>query len=105
MWRNRNGSSKKDSTPSRSTSQNIGSVDEEDDKLKMFITAEGGTWLVGADGDITVEKLKIMALTHFFSSGESQKLASKYKLISVSEKRTLPNGSTLIQEGLHSEGM
>ncbi|KAL0273597.1 UNVERIFIED_CONTAM: hypothetical protein PYX00_006230 [Menopon gallinae] len=102
MWRNRNGSSKKDSTPTRTASQTLGSTDE-DEKLKMYITAEGGTWLVGVDADMTVEKLKIMALTHFFSSAESQKLASKYRLVCVSERRTLPNGSTLIQEGLHSE--
>ncbi|KAK6619100.1 hypothetical protein RUM44_003482 [Polyplax serrata] len=100
MWKNRNGSSKKDSTPSKGASQNLESVLEDDENIKMNIIGNDETWSVGATNESTIEKLKLMALSHFFNSTDSHKLAPKYRLISVAEKRPLPNTSTLYQEGL-----
>lgn len=104
MWKNRNGSSKKDSTPSKGASQNLESVLEDDENIKMNIIGNDETWSVGATNESTIEKLKLMALSHFFNSTDSHKLAPKYRLISVAEKRPLPNTSTLYQEGLKNNG-
>lgn len=104
MWKNRNGSAKKDGSPSKGVSQNLESVSEEDEKIKMNIIGNDETWSVGATNESTIEKIKLMAISHFYSSNDSHKLAPKYRLISVSEKRALPNTSTLFQEGLKNNG-
>ena len=105
MWKNKNGSSKKDSgTPSKATSQNLESLSEDEEKIKMNIIGNDEIWSIGTTNETTIEKIKLMALSHFFNTNDSHKLAPKYRLISVSEKRPLPNTSTLFQEGLRNNG-
>ncbi|PNF36614.1 Ubiquitin-associated domain-containing protein 1 [Cryptotermes secundus] len=66
------------------------------------ISAEGGVWNIDAAPDITVEKLKIMALCHFYSPLEYVKVTSNHKLVLVSEKRPLDNNNSVLQEGLRN---
>jgi hypothetical protein len=68
------------------------------------ISTEGGVWNIDAAPDITVEKLKIMALCHFYSPVEYVKVTSNHKLVLVSEKRPLDNNNTVLQEGLRNNG-
>jgi hypothetical protein len=68
------------------------------------ISTEGGVWNVDAAPDITVEKLKTMALCHFHSPLACVQMTSSYKLVSVSEKRPLDNNNSILQEGLRNSG-
>lgn len=68
------------------------------------ISTEGGVWNVDVAPDITVEKLKTMALCHFHSPLACVQMTSRYKLVSVSEKRPLDNNNSILQEGLRNSG-
>lgn len=75
------------------------------DLVKLsVISLEGAVWNIDAAPDISVGKLKTMALCHFFSPLESVKVASNYKLVSVSERRPLDNDNSVFQEGLRDNG-
>lgn len=66
------------------------------------ISTEGGVWNIDAAPDITVEKLKIMALCHFYSPLDYVRVTSNYKFVLVSEKRPLDNNNSVLQEGLRN---
>jgi hypothetical protein len=68
------------------------------------ISTEGGVWNIDAAPDLTVEKLKIMSMCHFYSPLACVQMTSSYKLVSVSEKRPLDNNNTILQEGLKNSG-
>jgi hypothetical protein len=68
------------------------------------ISIEGGVWNIDAAADVTVEKLKTMALCHFYSPLERVKVTSNYKLVLVSGKRPLDNDNSVLQEGLRDNG-
>ncbi|KAJ9578636.1 hypothetical protein L9F63_005126, partial [Diploptera punctata] len=71
------------------------------DLMKLIvINSEGGVWSIDAAPDITIDKLKTMALCHFYNPLECVKVTPNYKLISVSDKRPLDNDSSVLQEGL-----
>ncbi|XP_063234805.1 ubiquitin-associated domain-containing protein 1 [Bacillus rossius redtenbacheri] len=70
-------------------------------KLKV-ISGEGSVWDFDAVPDLTIDKIKTMALCHFYNPLECVKVASKYKLVSVNEKKCLGNDNTVLQEGLSS---
>lgn len=72
-------------------------------KLRV-ISIEGGVWNVDAASDMSVDKLKTMALCHFYSPIECVKVTSKYKFVLVSEKRPLDNDHSVSQEGLRNNG-
>lgn len=75
------------------------------DLIKLtVISIEGAVWVVDAAPDFTIEKLKSMALCRFYNPAESIKMQDKYKLILISEKRTLENENTLNQELLKDNG-
>ncbi|PSN39238.1 Ubiquitin-associated domain-containing protein 1 [Blattella germanica] len=64
------------------------------------ISSEGNIWSIDAAPDITVDKLKSMALGHFYNPLECVKVTPNYKLVLVSEKRPLDNDNSVLQEGL-----
>ncbi|XP_067001882.2 ubiquitin-associated domain-containing protein 1 [Anabrus simplex] len=66
------------------------------------ISSEGGVWNVDAAPDFTVDKLKTMALCHFYNPVESAKVSANYRLVLVSERRSLVNDNSVFQEGLKS---
>ena len=68
------------------------------------ISIEGLVWNIDASPDVSVDKLKTMALCHFISLLERVKVASNYKLLLVSERRLLDNDSSVLQEGLRENG-
>jgi hypothetical protein len=68
------------------------------------ISTEGGVWNINAAPDITMERLKTMALCHFHNPLACVQMTSSYKLVSVLEKRTLDNNNSIFQEGLRSNG-
>jgi hypothetical protein len=73
--------------------------------LKLsVISIEGGVWNIDAAPDMTVDKLKTMALCHFYSPLECVKVTSNYKLVLVSKKRPLDNDNSVLQEGLRDNG-
>ncbi|GFG37135.1 hypothetical protein Cfor_05795, partial [Coptotermes formosanus] len=75
------------------------------DLVKLtVISVEGSVWNIDAAPDISVDKLKTMALCHFFSPLECVKVTSNYKLVLVSEKRPLDNDNSILQEGLRDNG-
>lgn len=73
--------------------------------LKLnVISMEGYVWNIDTAPDMTVDKLKTMALCHFYSPIECMKVTSNYKLVLVSEKRPLDNDNSIMQEGLRDNG-
>jgi len=68
------------------------------------ISIEGSVWNIDASPDISVDKLKTMALCHFISPLECVKVTSNFKLVLVSERRLLDNDSSVLQEGLRENG-
>jgi hypothetical protein len=75
------------------------------DLVKLsVISVEGSVWNIDASPDISVDKLKTMALCHFISPLECVKVTSNYKLVLVSERRLLDNDSSVLQEGLRDNG-
>jgi len=75
------------------------------DLVKLsVISIEGSVWNIDASPDISVDKLKTMALCHFISPLECVKVTSNYKLLLVSERRLLDNDSSVLQEGLRDNG-
>ncbi|XP_069668935.1 ubiquitin-associated domain-containing protein 1 isoform X2 [Periplaneta americana] len=71
------------------------------DLVKLsVISNEGGVWNIDAATDITVDKLKTMALCHFYNPLECVKVTPNYKLVLVSDKRPLDNDNSVLQEGL-----
>ena len=75
------------------------------DLVKLsVINIEGSVWNIDASPDISVDKLKTMALCHFISPLECVKVTSNYKLVLVSERRLLDNDNTVLQEGLRDNG-
>ena len=75
------------------------------DLMKLtVISSEGGVWSIDAAPDITIDKLKTMALCHFYNPLECVKVTPNYKLVLVSERRRLDNDSSVLQEGLRDNG-
>lgn len=75
------------------------------DLVKLsVISNEGGVWNIDAATDITVDKLKTMALCHFYNPLECVKVTPNYKLVLVSDKRPLDNDNSVLQEGLRDNG-
>ncbi|CAG2053642.1 unnamed protein product [Timema podura] len=70
-------------------------------KLKV-VNLEGYVWDVDAAQDFTMDKLKTMALCHFYNPIESVKVTPNFRLVLVSERRPLGNDNTVFQEGLKS---
>lgn len=71
------------------------------DLVKLnVISVEGSIWSIDAAPDISVDKLKTMALCHFISPLECVKVTSNYKLVLVSERRPLDDNNSVLQEGL-----
>nr|CAD7395828.1 unnamed protein product [Timema poppensis] len=70
-------------------------------KLKV-VNLEGYVWDVDAPQDFTMDKLKTMALCHFYNPLESVKVTPNFRLVLVSERRSLGNDNTVFQEGLKS---
>ncbi|XP_064458606.1 ubiquitin-associated domain-containing protein 1-like isoform X3 [Ornithodoros turicata] len=73
------------------------------DMKVTVITNTGTEWSVDILPEYTVEKLKQMALAHFFNPLDCVKSSEYYKLISVSQGRTLSDLSSVRAERL-SEG-
>jgi hypothetical protein len=76
------------------------------DHVKLsVISIEGLVWNTDASPDISVDKLKRMALGHFFSPLDcSVRISDWYKLVLVSERRLLDNDNSVLQEGLRDNG-
>ncbi|GIY89865.1 ubiquitin-associated domain-containing protein 1 [Caerostris darwini] len=62
------------------------------------INSTGLYWVVDVLPEFTVDKLKLMALSHFFNPIDSIKVSDRYKLILVSQNRPLPDESTIRDE-------
>lgn len=73
----------------------------ESDSVKLcVISIEGNVWNLDAAPDFTVEKIKTMALCHFYNPLETVKVTPNYKLVLVTGKRLLANDHSVVQEGL-----
>lgn len=70
-------------------------------KIKI-VTLNGSEWEMDIDPDLTVEKIKLMAVGHFYNStaAETIKTDSQYKLILVCQNRQLNNEASLTAEGV-----
>lgn len=69
-------------------------------KIKI-VTSNGSEWELDIDPDITVEKIKLMAIGHFYSNtAETTKVYTQYKLIHTCHNRQLNNDSSLTAEGV-----
>jgi len=70
-------------------------------KIKIY-NCEGGQWLLDVSPDVNIQNIKLMALGHFFNPVEAvqPKISSQYKLVLVSEGRSLSDDNTVIQESL-----
>lgn len=64
------------------------------------INAKGAHWIVDVLPEFTIDKLKLMALSHFFNPIDSIKVAEHYKLLVVSPGRLLPEESTVRDENI-----
>ncbi|GFV39074.1 ubiquitin-associated domain-containing protein 1 [Trichonephila clavipes] len=62
------------------------------------INSTGAYWVVDVLPEFTIDKLKLMALSHFFNPIDSIKVSDRYKLILVSQNRPLPDESTIRDE-------
>ncbi|XP_035209110.1 ubiquitin-associated domain-containing protein 1-like isoform X2 [Stegodyphus dumicola] len=62
------------------------------------INSSGFYWVVDVLPEFTIDKLKLMALSHFFNPIDSIKVSDRYKLILVSQNRPLPDESTIRDE-------
>jgi len=62
------------------------------------IIIKGSVWNIDVSPDISVDKLKTMALCHYISLLECVKETSNYKLVLLSERSLLDNDSSVLQE-------
>ncbi|XP_015909845.1 ubiquitin-associated domain-containing protein 1 [Parasteatoda tepidariorum] len=62
------------------------------------INSTGAYWVVDVLPEFTIDKLKLMALSHFFNPIDSIKVSDRYKLILVSQNRPLADESTIRDE-------
>lgn len=69
------------------------------------INSTGAYWVVDVLPEFTVDKLKLMALSHFFNPIDSIKVSDRYKLILVSQNRPLPDESTIRDEEIRENGI
>lgn len=68
------------------------------------INSTGAYWVVDVLPEFTIDKLKLMALSHFFNPLDSIKVSDRYKLILVSQNRPLPDESTIRDEEIRENG-
>lgn len=68
-----------------------------------ILNAFGNGWSLDVTPDFTIEKLKLMALSHFYNPVDSLKSAHLYKLVHVNQGRPLLDESTARMEKLESQ--
>lgn len=69
-----------------------------------IINATGAYWVVDVLPEFTIDKLKFMALSHFFNPIDSIKVSDRYKLVHVSQNRPLPDEGTVRDEDIRENG-
>lgn len=75
-------------------------------EMKVRITSkEGVDHIADLSPDLTVDKVKISALTHFYSCEESMKSSLYHKLLHVRLGRVLNEDASLLTEGVKENGM
>ncbi|XP_054718011.1 ubiquitin-associated domain-containing protein 1-like [Uloborus diversus] len=65
-----------------------------------IINSTGAYWVVDVLPEFTIDKLKLMALSHFFNPIDSIKVSDRYKLILVSQNRPLADEGTIRDEDI-----
>lgn len=74
-------------------------------KMKVRISnLDGRDILVDLQREWTVDKVKIIAIDHFFRASESMKLSLYHKLLHIRLCKTLKEECTLLQEGVKDNG-
>lgn len=95
------------STDSRTTKMLVsdGNIFNQHTLKVKIVTLNGSAWEVEIDPEYTVEKLKSLALRHFYNLiDETNKASAQYKLIHPSQDRRLSNEFSLSKEGIEDEG-
>lgn len=94
------------STDSRTTKMLVsdGNIFNQHTLKVKIVTLNGSAWEVEIDPEYTVEKLKSLALRHFYNLiDETNKASAQYKLIHPSQDRRLSNEFSLSKEGIEDE--
>lgn len=99
IWNRRCGSESEDISGDMFVSETSSIFENGAVKLSV-ISTEGNVWNIDASPEFTIEKIKTMALCHFYNPLESVKVTPNYKLVLVSGKRLLTNDNSVVQEGL-----
>ena len=69
------------------------------------INNAGAEWVVETVApELSIEQLKAMALSYFYSPGDITKSAALYKLVHLGEARQLDDNNTVFQEQLQNHG-
>ncbi|GLH04767.1 Ubiquitin-associated domain-containing protein 1 [Gryllus bimaculatus] len=100
IWNRRCDSETKEFTRNDMFVSDTTSLFESDSVRLSVISIEGNVWNIDAAPDFTVEKIKTMALCHFYNPLETVKVTPNYKLVLVTGKRLLVNDNSVVQEGL-----
>lgn len=74
------------------------------DKITLTIIFDGETWTINVDYYQVISNLIDLALNHFYDPTEAFNDPSKYKMISISNKKVLSPLSTIADEHLNHGG-